>query len=471
MPLPVVRDFTCGACGAPRTTTDDAVFIACAFCGAMFDASTQRWCDPASMAEMFARGHAMAFWASPATERFHALAAMLERIARDGPVYRALAQEYHYVYAILHPDRVPAAANAKARAEWAARAAVATAAIRFDPELAEVFARARNTVRAFGNARATADELVDAARIAVAETARAYALLQSRPELAGDYRLPALHYARIDVRLSLATMLMIFDDPAIYDRVATEVFGDRYHAGDECRRCGAPLVDAAREIEACGHCGAVIERFTDDPWIRAKLSMFAAGLLDLHRTNALDTYVAALGVFSCIGSYDRAGVARVAALVARAIPWLPAAELRKAAGLYRDVVPTESGRSIFDAALASLEPWTPDSTRRPVPPPRPSTVFDEPAWLAKSRRLFGYARGGHPVHNAFGIAIADILASMPDARPPITAELVLRFFDVVLADIPRTQWLAELSRFVAGYADTAAGPLVRDLVDILEASA
>ena len=422
------------------------MFIACEFCGALFDATVQRWFDAARLGEMFARS-----WPSAASERFHTLGAALEQLPSDGPVYRALAQEYHYIYALLYPDRVPAPPTAKARIAWASRAACTAAAMRFDPVVAPLFAEARETYRAFGKRTATATDMVAAARAAVDATTRAYAALKCVPELASDYRLDAAHYARIDVRLSFATMAGTFEDPAAYTRVATEVFGDRDRAGDACARCGAPLDDDG-ETPACAHCGAVIERFADDPWVRAKLAVIALA----HREPSLDadTYLAALAVFSAVGSFEQAGAARVAELIARAIPWLSAAELHRAATLYRDMIPT-AARAIFDAAMASLEPWTPDPTRRPalsVPP----TTFDEAAWLARAQRTFGYTAG--TVLDAFGIAISDLLAS-PAA--PITVELVRRFFELVLPGVSRSRWHAELAPLVQGYADTPAGPLVR----------
>ena len=463
--MTALRDFSCGVCGAPRTSIDEAMFVACTYCGALLDVAGGRWLDPDQQAAELARGHALAFWASRASGRFHALGQALDAEPADGPRFRALAEEYNLVYALVFPDRLPpeATGNAVARAAWARRAAVTAAITRFDPDVAAAWRHANAALGGFDR-RASAGDVVAAAQVALERMTRAYDALRRHPETLADYPQPSPHYARIAVRSSLLAMLATFDDPDVYARVAVEVLGDR-PAGDACARCGAPLGEAVRDLWRCPHCGAVVERLADEPWLRARLGLVAAALPDLHRQGRVDSYVAALAVLHTVGSFERAGAGRVAALIARAIPWLSADELARGAALFRDLL-DDAGRRVLDAALAALAPWTPDPSLRPAPPPPPAEAFDPDGWLAKARALWGYARD-RSILAALGIAIADLLASLPGARPPITAALALRFLDEALAGIPRTAWHAAIAPLVPGYADTPAGPLVAELAQIL----
>jgi DNA-directed RNA polymerase subunit RPC12/RpoP len=454
------RTFACGACGAPRTTLDDTMFIACEHCGAVYDAATQRWFDPRVQTEAFARAHAATFWASTAAGRFARLGEELAALAPDDPRFRARAEEYHYVYTLVYPDRAPA--RPTARAAWAKQAAAIDAAVRTDPQIAARFEELNDALRAFGVATASADEIVAAARVALERATRAYAALQSHADIVGIITDP-VRSARAAVRMSLATMLGTMHDPEVWPRVVTEVFGDRHGAGDECTHCGAPLVELDRDLERCGHCGSVLERGVDDPWIGARVAMFRATLRERHQRGELDTYVTALAAFSFVGSFARAGAERVATYFQRALPWLPAAALERAAMLYRDSL-ADADRRVFDAAIAV--PWTADPSQRPAPPPPPADAFDPEAWLDKARVLWKHSND-HSVLAALVIAIIDILVAQPDARPPITAELVLRFFAEVLDDVPRETVRAELQRGLLGHGEGPAGELVKSIVTAL----
>jgi hypothetical protein len=209
----------------------------------------------------------------------------------------------------------------------------------------------------------------------------------------------------------------------------------------------------------------VLERSVDDPWIGSRVALFRATLDERHRRDELDTYVTALAAFSFVGSFARAGSERVATFLRRAMPWLPADALRLAAQLHRDSL-VAAERAVFDAAIASLEPWTPDPRERPLPPTPPADAFDEEGWLEKSRVYWSQAPStDDPVLAALSIAIIDVLVAPANARPPITAALVLRFFDEVLADIPHEVRTRRLDVAVLGYGDGPAGDLVRAIRD------
>jgi hypothetical protein len=464
------RSVTCGVCGAPRTAIDDAQFIACEFCGAVYDVSAQRWFDPAHQTEAFARTKAAAFWGSKAAGRFARLGDELARstpASLDDRVYRAKSEEYHYVYTMLFPDRVPRAVTASpaARVAWAKQAAAVAHVALVDPQIRALYAELNDSFRGFGDTAATADAYVAAATKAVERATRVYVALQSHPELVGQFRAPASYYARSTVRASLLTMLGVLRDPEIYPRVALEVFGDRHGVGEDCTHCGAPLVDRDRELERCSHCGSVLERCVDDPWISSRVALFRATLDERHRRNEIDTYVTALAAFSFVGSFARAGSERVATYLRRAMPWLPAEALRFAAHLHRDsIAPGE--QAAFAGALAALEPWTPVPSERPLPPPPPADAFDEEAWLEKARVYWSHASAtDDPVLAALSIAIIDVLVAPANARPPISATLVLRFFDEVLRHVPQEERRRRLDVAVLGYGDGPAGDLVRAIRD------
>src|SRR5450432_4183833 len=104
------RSLACGACGAPRTAMDDAQFVACEFCGAVYDVSEQRWFDATAMTEAFATTKAAVFWGSKAAARFARLGEQMQQMPPTGPddaMYLARSAEYHFVYTLVYPDRVP----------------------------------------------------------------------------------------------------------------------------------------------------------------------------------------------------------------------------------------------------------------------------------------------------------------------------------------------------------------------------
>jgi hypothetical protein len=258
-------------------------------------------------------------------------------------------------------------------------------------------------------------------------------------------------------------MLPTLRDPNVYPRVAVEVFGDRDGIARDCAHCGAPLARHDLDLDRCGHCGSVIERSVDDPWIASRVALFRATLDERHRRNELDTYVTALAAFSFVGSFAEAGRDRVAAYLRRAMPWLPGDALQLAARLYRDML-GDPERAIFDEVIAM--PWVTMLDERPAPPPTPPRAligaFDAEAWLEKSRVLWSHAaHRDDPVLAALVIAIVDVLVAPVEALPPITAALVLRFFDEVLADVPRATQAARLAVGAMGYGDGPAGDLVR----------
>lgn len=152
-----------------------------------------------------------------------------------------------------------------------------------------MFAELNEAVRGFGNAAATADQVVVTATFAVERAHRAYAALQAHPMVVGPFSAPAAYYARSAVRTSLLTMLGMLRDPDIYPRVATEVFGDCHGVGEDCVHCGAPIADLDRDLERCGHCGAVLESSIDDPWIAPSVALFRATLGERHRRGELDS--------------------------------------------------------------------------------------------------------------------------------------------------------------------------------------
>jgi hypothetical protein len=456
------RELACGVCGAPRTAIDDAQFIACEFCGAVYDVSARHWFDPQKQTDAFARTKAAAFWASKAAGRFARLGAELAKLAPADPIFLARSEEYHYLYTLLYPDRVPAA-SPKARVMWAKQAAATDVVVRSDSHIAQLFAELNDALRGFGNAVASADDVVATATTAVARATRAYGALQSHPSLVGLFPAPPAYYARSTVRTSLLVMLATLRDPDIYPRVAVEVFGDRDGVGEDCSHCGAALGRHDLDLECCGHCGSVLERSVDDPWTASRVALFRATLDERHRRNELDTYVTALAAFSFVGSFVEAGRDRVAAYLRRAIPWLSAEALQFAARLYRDTL-TDAERAIFDDVLAM--PWVAVPSERPAPPPTPTDAFDVEAWLEKSRVLWSHAaHRGDPVLAALVIAIMDVLVAPADACPPITATLVLRFFDEVLADVPRATRVERLAVGVIGYGDGPAGDLVRAIAN------
>jgi hypothetical protein len=348
------RSLACGACGAPRTAMDDAQFVACEFCGAVYDVSEQRWFDATAMTEAFATTKAAVFWGSKAAGRFARLGEQLMQMPptrTDDAVYLARSTEYHFVYTLLYPDRVPRTviASPKARAAWASQAAACDVVSRTDPEVAELAADMNRALAGFGNANANADDVVATATLAVERATRLYAALQVH--LPGHFTAPAAHYGRSTVRASLLTMLAMLRDPEIYPRVAIEVFDDRHGIGEDCMHCGAALADRDRAVERCGHCGSVLERNVDDPWIASRVALFRATLDERHRRNELDSYVTALAAFSFVGAWAIAGTERVTMYLRRAMPWVPAEALRVAASLYRDTLAV-ADREVFDAVVA-----------------------------------------------------------------------------------------------------------------------
>jgi hypothetical protein len=199
------------------------------------------------------------------------------------------------------------------------------------------------------------------------------------------------------------------------------------------------------------------------------VALFRATLRERHQRGELDSYVTALAAFSFVGAFARAGAERVATYLRAAMPWLPAAALQQAAQLYRTSLAGDE-LAAFDAALARLHAWTPDPAQRPAPPPPPVDAFDPEAWLAKSRVHWRTANtSDDPVLAALTIAIVDVLVAQPGALPPITAALVLRFFDEVLAGVPHATWMQRLDVAVLGHGDGPAGPLVRELAAAVRA--
>jgi len=436
---------------------DDAQFVACEFCGAVYDVSEQRWFDATAMTEAFATTKAAVFWGSKAAARFARLGEQMMNASSDDTEYLARSTEYHFVYTLVYPDRLPRTviASPKARAAWASQAAACDVVTRTDPEVAALAAEMNRSLAGFGNAHASAGEIVAAATLAVERATRLYAALQVR--LPGQFPAPAAHYGRSTVRTSLLTMLAMLRDPEVYPRVATEVFGDRHGIGEDCTHCGGPLGDRDRAVERCGHCGSVLERNVDDPWIASRVALFRATLDERHRRNELDTYVTALDAFSFVGAWALAGTERVATYLRRAMPWLPAEALAFAASLYRDQLPG-ADRDVFDAVVAL--PWTADPRTRPAPPAAPRDAFDADAWLEKSCVMWRQANvTTDPVLAALSIAIIDVLVAPANARPPITAALVLQFFDAV--GVPREPRAERMRIAVMGYGDGPAGDLVR----------
>ena len=290
MSFSAVRDFQCAVCGAPRTSSDDAMFIECEHCGAVLDVAAARWLEPQQYVELMARTR---------------------------------------------------------------EAAAAYTAVQLDPHIAALWSEVDDACRGFGDATASADEIVATAQRTLAIAERAFTALKRSPETFSMYPASALHYARMTVRVSLTNMLATLDDPAAYDRVVDEVLGDGARVGDQCQRCGAPLGDDARMALRCAHCGAVVERRLDDPWLAARLGRVAVAIAAL-RPGDVDTYVAALTVLTSVSSYEKAGATRIAALLERGIPWLAADELHRAIALYRSILTTDAARAVLDEAVAML---------------------------------------------------------------------------------------------------------------------
>ena len=146
------------------------------------------------------------------------------------------------------------------------------------------------------------------------------------------------------------------------------------------------------------------------------------------------------------------------------MPWLPAEALAFGAQLYRDVL-AATDRDVFDTVVA--RPWTADPQTRPAPPPTPRDAFDADAWLDKSCVIWRQANvTTDPVLAALSIAIVDVLVAPANARPPITAALVLRFFDTV--GVPHGPRAERMRVAVMGYGDGPAGDLVRALAAAVE---
>ena len=233
-------------------------------------------------------------------------------------------------------------------------AAAAQSVVQLEPNIAALWSEVDDALRGFGNATASADEIVATAQRALASAERAFAALKQQPEAFAMYPASALHYARMTVRASLTNMLSTLDDPTSYDRVLDEVLGDRARVGDECQRCGAPLGDDAEMAVRCSHCGAVVERRLDDPWLAARLGRIAVAIAALPAAD-VDSYVAGLAVLTSVNCYEKAGAARIAILLARGVPRISAEELRRAITLYRPMLPNEAAREILDAATAILD--------------------------------------------------------------------------------------------------------------------
>lgn len=458
---------------------DDAIVIACTFCGAIVGRDTRHVWDPKRIAEHHDEQLQAMLRPTAVQARQQLLGARMYEASERGDreTWRMLSQESLTLLALTNPAQVGFTARDRARfGSWLRAALVMGELGTFDPDVKS----AQNGFGSAAGALLRADDPVAEAR-RVLESARAmYRAYANHPDLPPDALPDGIEaHARTCARQAVASYEPMLG-PGVAKRIYAEVFGDAVAdaaAGAHCRSCGAALA-SGEDLVACRHCGAVVAMTAEDPWLRASLASWELARADLVKRERLDgtePVLAALHVL-LLPYYQRPRDAHVSpddafAFLARVIPWIPRADVERGIALLRTANEASRRDDLLAALLARTPGWTCEPSLRPTtvrrPPLAPPTLEEQQAWIVGSLATFSYSRDACErdpqklVETLYGIATAPFHFSEVSDAPPVTVDAALGFFAQAAPNYDRAAMHAFCMRMAPCHADR---PSLRDFL-------
>lgn len=260
-----VQEIRCPACGATHKATENTLLVICEYCGAFVGLDD----GIESRVDMTRRAADLARNPTEASVRFNELCGQMTEAAGKGDreQWRALAQEYYSLQAVLYPESVPARGREAVR-DWIRDATSMGELNHFDPSVKHLF---DEYSRGFRNLHSSPTPVQEAHHLL--EVCMDYnRAIQTHPHCPSGMAGQDPRRLAVDtIKSSLKGMSGVMG-PETVERIKTEVLGLGDEGGSTCPECGAPLTTA--DGDRCPYCGSRLEIGPDDLWVHEQTMLF-----------------------------------------------------------------------------------------------------------------------------------------------------------------------------------------------------